>query len=48
MKKLLIICFVLGVSTSSIYAQNKTIKGRVIDEDLETPPVQAGSLCIWS
>jgi hypothetical protein len=38
MKKLLIICFVLGVSTSSLYAQNKTIKGRVIDDNLETLP----------
>jgi hypothetical protein len=38
MKKLLIICIVLGVSTSSLYAQNKTIKGRVIDDFLETTP----------
>ena len=31
MKKLIIIFIVLGVSTSSLYSQNKTIKGRVID-----------------
>lgn len=37
MKKLLIICIVL-VSTSSLYSQNKTIKGRVIDDNLETLP----------
>jgi hypothetical protein len=36
MKKLLIILVVLSVSTSSLYAQNKTIKGRVIDNTLET------------
>jgi len=38
MKKLLIIYIVLGVSTSSLYSQNKTIKGRVIDDNLETLP----------
>jgi len=38
MKKLLIICIVLGVSTSSLYSQNKTIKGRIIDDILETLP----------
>ncbi|WP_295715972.1 hypothetical protein [Mucilaginibacter sp.] len=38
MKKLLIICIALGVSTNSLYAQNKTIKGRVIDDFLETTP----------
>ena len=38
MKKLLIIFLILGVSTYSLYAQNKTIKGRVIDDDLETTP----------
>jgi hypothetical protein len=38
MKKLLIICIVLCVSTSIIYAQNKTIKGRVVDDNLETLP----------
>ena len=36
MKKLLILCLVLGVSTSSLYSQNKTIKGRVIDDNLKT------------
>lgn len=36
MKKLLIILVVLGVLTSSLYAPNKTIKGRVIDNTLET------------
>lgn len=35
MKKLLIIFIVLGVSTSSLYSQNKIIKGRVISEDFE-------------
>lgn len=38
MKKLLIICIVLCVSTSILYGQNKTIKGRVVDDDLETLP----------
>lgn len=38
MKKLLIICIVLCVSTSILYAQNKTIKGRVVDDNLETLP----------
>lgn len=28
----------LGVSTYSLYSQNKTIKGRVIDDNLETLP----------
>ena len=31
MKILLIICLVLNFSTSSLYSQNKTIKGKVID-----------------
>jgi hypothetical protein len=35
MKKLLIICIVLSVSTYSLYAQYKTIKGRVIDNNLD-------------
>jgi hypothetical protein len=35
MKKLLIICIVLSTSTSSLYSQNKIIKGRVIDDNLE-------------
>jgi hypothetical protein len=38
MKKLLIILTVLGVSTSSLYSQNKTIRGRIIDDNLETLP----------
>ncbi len=38
MKKLLIIFIVLSVSMSSLYSQNKTIKGRVISDDLETVP----------
>jgi hypothetical protein len=38
MKKLLTIFIVLGISSCSIYAQNKTIKGRVIDDDLRTLP----------
>ena len=38
MNRLLIICIVLLVSTISLYSQNKMIKGRVIDEDLETSP----------
>jgi hypothetical protein len=38
MKKLLIIFIVLGVSISSLYAQNKTIKGRVIDDNLTPVP----------
>jgi hypothetical protein len=38
MKKVLIIFIVLGVSISSLYSQNITIKGRVIDDNLETVP----------
>ena len=38
MKKLLIICLVLSVSISSLYSQNKIIKGRVIDNNLEILP----------
>ncbi|CAN5388991.1 hypothetical protein BH09BAC6_BH09BAC6_06310 [soil metagenome] len=38
MKKLLIICIVLCASTSILYAQNKTIKGRIVDDNLETLP----------
>lgn len=38
MKKLLIIFMVLSVSACSLYSQNKTIKGRVISDDLETVP----------
>lgn len=35
MNRLLIICLLLIVSIS-LYSQNKTIKGRIIDENLET------------
>lgn len=38
MKKLLIILIVLSVSVCSLYSQNKTIKGRIIDDNLETLP----------
>ncbi len=38
MKKLLTIFIVLIVSTCSLYSQNKTIKGKVITEDLDTLP----------
>ena len=38
MKKLLIIFIVLGISTFSLYAQNKIINGRVINDFLETTP----------
>jgi hypothetical protein len=38
MKKLLILFFVLSVSTCSLYSQNKTIKGRVISDFFETIP----------
>ena len=38
MKKLLIIFIVFNVSICSIYSQNKTIKGRIIDDNLETLP----------
>lgn len=36
MKKILIICFLLSVSTYSLYSQNKTIKGRVSSDQFET------------
>lgn len=39
MKKLIITFIVVVVSISSLYSQNKTIKGRVIAEDLETVPL---------
>lgn len=38
MKKILITLILFSVSTYSLYAQNKTIKGRVIDDNLETLP----------
>ena len=38
MKKLLIIFIVLGVSTISLYAQNKTIEGRVISDQFDIIP----------
>lgn len=38
MKKILIIFIVLSVSACSLYSQNKTIKGRVISDQLETIP----------
>ena len=38
MKRLLVTFFVISISTYSIYSQTKTIKGRVIAEDLETMP----------
>lgn len=38
MKKLLIVFIVLSVSIGSLYSQNKTIKGRAIDDNLETLP----------
>ncbi|MFA6086590.1 carboxypeptidase-like regulatory domain-containing protein [Mucilaginibacter sp.] len=38
MKKILIILILLSVSIYSLYAQNKTIKGRVIDDNLEPLP----------
>lgn len=38
MWKLLISCIALCFLTSILYAQNKIIKGRVVDENLETLP----------
>lgn len=38
MQKLLISCIVLCVSTSILHAQNKIIKGRVVDGNLEILP----------
>ncbi len=42
MQKLLIICIVsytvLCVSINTLHAQNKTIKGRIVDDNLETLP----------
>ena len=39
MKKLLILFIVIGISMCNLYSQNKTIKGRVIADDLETMPL---------
>jgi hypothetical protein len=39
MKKLIIIFIVIIVSASSLYSQNKTMKGRVISDDFETVPL---------
>ena len=38
MKTLILVFILLSVSVCNIYAQNKTIKGRVIDERLERMP----------
>jgi hypothetical protein len=38
MKKLFMTFIVLSISTGSLYAQNKTIKGKVIADDLEILP----------
>jgi len=38
MKKILIIFIVLIISICSLYSQNKSIKGRIIDDNLETLP----------
>lgn len=38
MKKLIITCILLCVSTCCLYSQNKTIKGRVVDDNLEILP----------
>jgi len=39
MKKILIKCIILFISISNLYCQNKTIKGRIIDEHLEFMPM---------
>jgi hypothetical protein len=39
MKKLLFFCIILSVSIGSIYSQNRTIKGRVITNELKTIPM---------
>ncbi|PYF75076.1 carboxypeptidase-like regulatory domain-containing protein [Pedobacter nutrimenti] len=36
MRRLFIICTVLCISTNILYAQSKTIKGRIVDDHLET------------
>ena len=38
MKKLLILVIVFSISICNLYSQYKTIKGRVIDNNLETLP----------
>ena len=38
MKKLLIICIVLSFSICGLHSQNRTLKGKIISEDLETLP----------
>ena len=38
MRKFLILFIVFSVSTSSLYSQHKTVKGRVITDQLETMP----------
>jgi hypothetical protein len=38
MKKLIILILVIGISMCSLYSQNKTIRGRVISDDLESMP----------
>lgn len=38
MKKFLILAIIIGTSMCNLYSQNKTIKGRVIDDNLETLP----------
>ncbi|HEY9185820.1 MAG TPA: carboxypeptidase-like regulatory domain-containing protein [Salegentibacter sp.] len=38
MKKFLILFIVFSVSASSLYSQHKTVKGRVITDQLETMP----------
>ena len=39
MKKLIITFIVIAVSACTLYSQNKTIKGRIIAEDLKTVPL---------
>lgn len=36
MRRLFIICTLLCISTNILYAQSKTIKGRIVDDHLET------------
>ena len=38
MKNLLVVFLVFGIFTCNLYSQNRTIKGRVITDDLETMP----------